>query len=306
MCSAVFGLSRLSTARRFMAFACIRLAQCISSPAVNEFLGRVVFKISVGFVTGALILLAVSIYLSNYFLKEQLRLAETGNLQGARGMVERAARLDPFSPDPLVAEAYLELRQGRTEAAAEAFRAATRRDPANYTSYVALGNLQMQQLGDPEAAAESYREALRHNPHATAVVSRLAEALLSARDLEGARGQYEWLRENGKIPLRDLYTLGKIQMWLGEPGEAIETFEEAKAGGSEDLESLEESEKAERRAFLESLDLAIADALVVQGSYDEAREVLSQSSAEQASAVLALLNEDPESYRRSVIEAPIS
>jgi alpha-L-arabinofuranosidase len=34
--------------------------------------------------------------------------------------------------------------------------------------------------------------------------------------------------------------------------------------------------------------------------------VLSQSSAEQASAVLALLNEDPESYRRSVIEAPIS
>jgi hypothetical protein len=60
-------------------------------------LGRVVFKISVGFVAGALILLAVSLYLSNRFLEDQLRLAETGYLQGATNKVQWAAPpADPF------------------------------------------------------------------------------------------------------------------------------------------------------------------------------------------------------------------
>lgn len=69
---------------------------------------------------------------------------------------------------------------------------------------------------------------------------------------------------------------------------------------------MSESQRAERETFIESLDLASADALIAQGSYAEAREVLSQSEAEQAPAVLALLDEAPESYRRSVLDAPIS
>jgi tetratricopeptide (TPR) repeat protein len=267
-------------------------------------LGRIAFKISVGFVTGALVLLAVSFYLSNHYLKEQMRLAETGDLRGARAAVDRAARLDPFSPDPMAAEAYLGLRQGQMEAAAEAFREAIRREPVNHATYVALGDLQRQQLNDPEAAAESYREALSLNPHATAVVSRLAEALLSTGDLEGARDQYEWMRERGKIPLRELYTLGKIQTRLGEPGEAIATFEEAREEAN--AGSSEASEETQRKNFLQSLDLAIADALIVQGSYDQAREALLQSPAEQASAVLALLEEDPEGYRQQVLDAPVN
>jgi tetratricopeptide (TPR) repeat protein len=267
-------------------------------------LGRIVFKISVGFVTGALILLAVSLYLSNHYLQEQQRLAETGNLQGASADTERAARLDPFSSDPTAAEAYIELRRGQTGAAAEDFREAIRRDPVNQRNYVALGDLQKQQLGDPEAAAESYREALKYNPHATAVVSRLAEVLLSAGDREGAKAQYEWLREYKKISPKELYTLGEIQTRLGKPEEAIRTFEDAREGTGV-LEPSDQSE-AQRQDFTESLDLATADALVVQGSYDKAREVLTQSSGEQASTVLALLNEDPEGYRESVLNAPIS
>jgi tetratricopeptide (TPR) repeat protein len=269
-------------------------------------LGRVAFKISVGFVASALIVLAVSLYMSNRYLKEHQRLAEAGNLQGARDKVEWAARLDPFSPAPLSSQAYLELRQGRTEEAVEAFRGAIRRDPANFKNYEALGNLQRQQLGDPEAATESYQKALRRNPHATAVVSRLGEALLSAGDLEGAKAQYEWLRERGKIPLKDLYTLGKTQVRLGEPEKAIETLEEARERAKAELESSDESQEAQRRAFLDSLDLAIADALVVQGSYAKAREYLAQSEAEQASAILTLLDEDPVSYRKSVLDAPIN
>ena len=268
-------------------------------------MARVAFKISVGFVTGALILIAISLFMSDYYLKQQARLTETGDLQSARLDVERAARLDPFSPAPPTSMAYLELRQGRPEAAAEDFREAIRRDPANYQTYLELGNLQRQQLNDPKAAVESYQEALRYNPHATAVVSRLAEALVSTGDLKGAKAQYEQLQDLGKIPLRDLYTLGRIQMRLDSPETAIKTLEEARTSANGQLGSLSESQKSQWEAFIESLDLAIADALVVQGSYAEAREYLSQSAAEQAPSILALLNEDPESYRKSVLEAPI-
>jgi tetratricopeptide (TPR) repeat protein len=269
-------------------------------------LGRVVFKISVGFVTGALILLAVSLYLSSAYLKEQQRLAEAGDLQSAMNKVEWAAWLDPFSSVPLASEANLELRQGQTEMAAEAFGEAIKRDPANYRNYEALGSLQRQQLSDPEAAAESYREALERNPHATAVVSRLGEALLSTGDLEGAKTQYEWLQDRGKIPLKDLYTLGKTQLRLEEPEKAIKTLEEAKERAGAELETSNEQQQEQRRSFLESVDLAIADALVVQGLYTDARDYLSQSDAEQAPAILTLLDEDPEGYRRSVLDAPIN
>jgi tetratricopeptide (TPR) repeat protein len=105
-------------------------------------LARVAFKISVGLVTGALILIAISLYMSNYYLKEQVRLAQAGDLRGARIEAERAARLDPFNPAPPTSMAYLELRQGRAEAAAEALREAIRRDPANYKNYVDLGKSQ--------------------------------------------------------------------------------------------------------------------------------------------------------------------
>ncbi len=272
-------------------------------------MGRVIFKISVGFVTGALILLAVALYLSNGLLKQQQqRLAESGDVEGAMDKAELAARLDPFTPVPLSSQGYLELRRGQTEAATEAFNAAIRRDPYNYKNYEALGNFQRQQLSDPEAAAETYREALEHNPHATGVISRLGEALLSSEpeDLEGAKAQYEWLRDRGKISLKDLYTLGKTQIRLGEPEEAIETLEEAKERAEAELESSDEQQREQRTAFLESLELAVADALVVRGFYDEAREYLAQSEAEQAPAVLALLDEDPEGYRRSVFDAPIN
>jgi hypothetical protein len=45
---------------------------------------------------------------------------------------------------------------------------------------------------------------------------------------------------------------------------------------------------------------------VVQGSFEEAREYLAQSEAEQAPAILTLLNDDPVSYQQSVFDAPIN
>jgi hypothetical protein len=53
------------------------------------------------------------------------------------------------------------------------------------------------------------------------------------------------------------------------------------------------------------MDLDIADALVVQGRYGQAREILEQSPSEQAPGLLSLLNSDPGAYREQVINSDI-
>jgi len=265
-----------------------------------------VFKVSVGFVVGALILLGSSLYLSSRALEEQARLAESGDLQGAEAQIERAARLDPFGPAPLASEGYLELRRGRPEAAVEAFREATRRDPANYINYVSMGSVQRQRLGDAEAAAESYRQALRRNPNAESVRSLLAEALLSSGDLRGAREQYEWLWENERASFNDLYTLGRLYLRTGEPEEGVAAFEAAREQAVAGLGSLQGDDRERREELVSSLDLAIADAYVVQRDYEAALEVLEASDSEQAPAIRALLERDPERYRRSVLETRVN
>jgi len=269
-------------------------------------MGSTVFKVSVGFVVGILILLGVSLYLSSRALDEQARLAESGDLQGAMVQVERAARLDPFGPAPLASEGYLELRRGRPEAAVEAFRQATERDPANYINYVSMGSVQRERLGDARAAAESYRQALKRNPNADSVRSLLAEALLSSGDLRGAREEYRWLQEQEKASLNDLYTLGRLYLRTGEPGEGVRAFEGAKRQAMVGLEDLQGDERERREDLISSLDLAIADAYVVQRDYEAALATLEASDSEQAPAIRALLEQDPERYRRSVLETRVN
>ena len=102
-------------------------------------LSRVVFKISAGFLVSVLILLAVSLYLSDHNLNEYRRLAAAGDLEGALQRARLAARLDPFSPDPLEALSFVLQLQNRDEEAADALTEATERDPHNYEPYLLLG-----------------------------------------------------------------------------------------------------------------------------------------------------------------------
>jgi tetratricopeptide (TPR) repeat protein len=264
-----------------------------------------IFRISVGFVVFALILLAGALYLSERYLNEQRRLAAAGDMQGAMENVRMAARLDPFGPEPLEAKSVLLQQQGRYEEAAEALREAIRRDPANYSNYVSLANLQMGQLGDLDAAVENYRAALERNPNSAVVASGLAQALLRAGDLEGARRQYERLREAGRIKFRGMYDLGRIYVRTGEPEKGVETLRTAKKMAISGLGNLDEPQRAQRMSLIESIDLAIADAMVVQGRYAEAREIVAGSGAEQAPAIMSLLEIDPEGYRRSVLDDAI-
>jgi hypothetical protein len=60
-----------------------------------------------------------------------------------------------------------------------------------------------------------------------------------------------------------------------------------------------------RLRLIASMQLAIADALVVEGRYTKARETILQSSSPQAPALLQLLDSNPDAYRESVVTSEI-
>ena len=259
-----------------------------------------IFRVSAAFLVGALILLAVSLYLSSYYLDEQQRLAAAGDVNGAVQEVDTAARLDPFDTQPLQTKSLLLQRQGKNKPAAEALEEAVQRDPNNYLPYMLLGLAQMNRLDDYDAAAQSLREALDLNPNASYVRAALAQALVRGGDLDKARGQYEKLQERDQISTEGLYDLGRIYVRIGDPEKGRETLQVAKQRAEATLDSLESSSRSQREELIRSIDLAIADALVVQGRYDEAREIVANSTSEQAPAILTLLDTDPEMYRESI------
>ena len=271
----------------------------------RKVLSRVSFKISVGFLLLALILLAGALSLSYYYLDKQGRLNAAGDLKGAMDSASKAERLNPFSPDPLEAESYVQQQQGRNKDAADSLRQSIARDPNNYAPYLFLGNLQMYNLDDLKAAETSYRKALQLNPKASAATQGLAQALLRQGDLKGSRKQYEKLREEKSISPQGLYDLGRIYVRTGKPVEGERTIKLARRQLLGELKTMDESQKTQTQDLLRSMTLAIADALVVQGNYDKARIMLANSGAQQAPAILELLNSDPESYRKSVLNSAI-
>jgi tetratricopeptide (TPR) repeat protein len=265
----------------------------------------VVFKISAGFLVGAFVLVAAALTLSEHYLKEERRLAAAGDVAGAIDASQMAVRLDPFDTDALEEQSVLLQQEERPEEAAAVLRTAIERDPHNYMPYLRLGTLQLYALGDLDGAVESYRAALRLNPKATAASEALAQALIRKGDLGAAREEYEKLRDEGTISYQGLYDLGRIYVRTGKPGEGLEAIQQAQHRAEAQLDELEGPLKTQQQELIESMELAKADALVVQGRYDEAREVISESSSEQAPALLHLLNSDPEAYRESVMLSEI-
>jgi tetratricopeptide (TPR) repeat protein len=196
-------------------------------------------------------------------------------------------------------------QQGHYEDAANALRNAIERDPHNYVLYLMLANLQLSQLNDLDAAVESYRYALRLNPNATAASNALAQTLMRKGDLGAAKEVYENLEQEGRISFQGLYNLGRIYVRTGEPDKGLKAIKRAKQEAERGLNRLEGPLEAQRRELIVSMELAIADALVVQGRYAEARETIARSSSEQAPALLQLLNSNPEAYREAVVSSEI-
>jgi tetratricopeptide (TPR) repeat protein len=263
-----------------------------------------VFRLSVGFLVAVLALLATSLYLSEYYLGEERRLIAAGDLQGGLEAAQKAGRVDPFDPEPLEDVSYILRQQGRNEQAVGALREAADRDPNNYIIYLELATLQSA-LDDLTGAGENYRKVLELNPKAYAARSGLADLLLRRGDLEGAKREYEKIEEAGEISYADLYDLGRIYVRTGEPKEGYKTIKRAQRQASKEAETLEGLPKVQRQRLVGVMDLALADALVVQGSYGRAAKVISNSSSEQAPGLLRLLETDPEAYREQVVNSDI-
>ncbi len=268
-------------------------------------LSRVVFKLSAGFLVGALVLLATALSLSQYYVGAAVRLSTDGDLRGALEAARTASRWDPFDTDPLEYEAAILQLQGKDEAAAAALRGATARDPNNYEPRLLLGNLQATGLEDLDAAAESYRGVLELNPNASVARSALARVLTRQGKLEEAKQEYERLKEEGNITYLVLYNLGRIEVRTGEAREGLGDIRRARGKAEAAVAGLEGPLKARQEGLVRSMDLAFADALVVAGQYERARRILEDSPSEQAPALINLLESDPAAYREQVINSEI-
>ena len=269
-------------------------------------MSHVVFKVSAGFLIGALVLLAVALSLSQYYIKEEQRLVGAGDTKGALRMSDRASRLDPFGTKALQTASFLSQQQGHGSAAEADLREAIEREPNDYTTHLAMANYQLGSAGDFKAAAESYRRVLELNPRADVANSGLAQSLIRQGKLKEAREEYAKLEKRGGISVPGLYDFGRLQVRTGEAKEGAKTIKQARRRARNEMKSMEDGPtKDQRQELINSMDLALADALVVQRRYGAAMQVVSASSSPQAPGLLELISSDPEGYRESVINDEI-
>lgn len=262
-------------------------------------------RLSGGIFVFALLAIAVSLYVSTLYLDERQRLAASGDIEGAVQSVEMAARLDPFSVEPLLSKAYMLRDQDRNQEAELVMQAAADREPESYEVQQEIGDLRLRSMNAPRKAAESYGRALELNPRSESAVVGLAEAQLAAGKLDEAKGSYERLRESEDITVDQLYELGKIYVRTGDPEKGLQTLRKAQRQAENGLQGLPEELRQPQLDLLSSIELAIADALVVQRRYAQARQMLANSSAEQAPTIISLIDSDPESYRQTVMDSDV-
>lgn len=268
-------------------------------------LSGVIFKISAAFLAGALVLISGALWLSGHYTAEERRLAAAGDMKAATEASQKSVRLDPFGSAPLEAQSFLFLQRGMDEESAKSLQEAMERNPNDYMTYFLLGNLQVVRQNDLDAAIDSYRKALKLNPKLSSARSGLAQALLKQGKLEEAKTEYEKLQKDKGISYQGLYDLGRINVRTGDAKEGAKDINKAMNQASRDIGSLKGELKSQREDLIQSMTLALADALVVQRHYTQAAKVISGSSSDQAPALLELLNADPESYRESVINGEI-
>lgn len=263
-----------------------------------------IFKISAGFLLLALALLASSLYISERYIQDQQQLAAAGDVDGALEAADTAARFDPFDTESLQTQAAVLQNQGRNQEAERVLQRAIQRDPNNNLLYLSLGNLQMT-MGKFEVAEENFREVLRLNPMASAATASVAQSLVRQGNLEEAREEYEKLHEQNQIDTLGLYDFGRILVRTGDPLRGYRFINQARFRAEQELETLEGPLRTRQEDLIESMKLAAADALVVRRNYNAAYALISESSSDQAPALLQLISADPEGYRESVVDSEI-
>ncbi len=263
-----------------------------------------IFRISVAFLVGVLASLALALCAADYYAQEQQRLLAAGDARGASEASRMALRLDPFDTDALEAQALTLQQQEKYEEAAAVLREAIERDPNNYFPYLLLGNAQLA-MDDPEAAIESYRDVLELNPKATAASAYMAQTMIGQGRLQEAKEEYLRLEGEGRLPDDALYDLGRIEIRTGDVEEGLRDIKAARRQTRSGIEELEGPARRQRQEILRDMDLAVADAMVVAGRESQAREILANSSSEQAASLLRLLDSNPDAYREQVVNSDI-
>jgi tetratricopeptide (TPR) repeat protein len=132
---------------------------------------------------------------------------------------------DPGSPRVLLAEGLLYRKQGKAEAATEAFRRAA--EAGVEDAHLLLG-IVYKENGDYEAAEREYAEAERVNPKSGQVLLERGKLLLSRGQLEDARMRLEKAAELMPDAASVHYQLGLLYRRLGQPEKAEAHFRKSK------------------------------------------------------------------------------
>jgi tetratricopeptide (TPR) repeat protein len=121
--------------------------------------------------------------------------------------------VEPDGARVLLLEGMLYRKQGRTEDAVQAFRAAAKRGAPD--AHVLLGILE-REAGDREAAEREFREAERINPNNGQALLELGKLLLTRGELEQSRTRLEKAGEYMPASFAVHYQLGLLYRRLGD------------------------------------------------------------------------------------------
>ena len=94
-------------------------------------------------------------------------------------------------------------------------------------------------------------------------------------------------------------------MRAGEAREGARDIRRALVKAEAIAAELEGPPKARQEGLVRSMNLALADALVVAGRYERAGRILADSPSEQAPGLRNLLESDPAAYREQVVNSEI-
>ncbi len=161
-------------------------------------------------------------------LGEWRRLA--GDPAGARAALQEAARRDPLSPDPLLAQARAALAERDVDAAAATYTRVLALSPGHPEALRGLAEVAMAR-GDLAAATARFEQIVADDPHDADARVKLGVLRVRAGRIEEGLALFREAvaldPQNGEA----LLTLGGALAKIGRPAEAVTYFERAVAAG---------------------------------------------------------------------------
>lgn len=165
-------------------------------------------------------------------------LGDLGDLHGAFAALERAATLDPHSPDPLFNLGLTAMKAGWLDHAYSAFLRAEKIAPANTAIRNARGLLE-QQRRNPDGAIKHYHEAILIDPRDARSRHNMGAALRSIDQTEAALEQIELAIALGSMAPESFTIRAHLLAELGRFHEAVGQYHEVVKAVPEHLDAHE-------------------------------------------------------------------